>query len=124
MGCRSRAPVTDLVRVVARGGQLTPDPRRRMPGRGASLHPSLECLHAAERRRAFVRALRSSAPLETGLLRAHLGGESTDPLPSVPGGRDEHQQRRSAPPQSDRHPAGPRVESRTSSDEPPVKSQR
>ncbi|WP_245161188.1 YlxR family protein [Blastococcus sp. CT_GayMR16] len=76
MGCRKRAPVSDLLRVVVRSGALVPDPRRRLPGRGASVHPSPECLHAAERRRAFVRALRlpggSSAPLEAGPLRDHV----------------------------------------------------
>ena len=74
VGCRGRAPVTELLRVVARDGALVPDPRRRLPGRGASLHPTPECLHAAERRRAFPRALRCSAPLEAGPLRAHVLG--------------------------------------------------
>ncbi|MCV2488994.1 YlxR family protein [Geodermatophilus sp. YIM 151500] len=74
MGCRTRAPVTDLLRVVVRDGVLVPDPRRRLPGRGASLHPTPECLHAAERRRAFSRALRTSAPLEAGPLRSHVLG--------------------------------------------------
>ena len=76
VGCRKRAPVTELLRVVARNGTLVPDPRRRLPGRGASLHPDPECLHAAERRRAFVRALRRGAPLEAGPLRAHVLGAS------------------------------------------------
>jgi len=74
VGCRGRAPVTELLRVVARDGTLVPDPRRRLPGRGASLHPTPECLHAAERRRAFPRALRCSAPVEAGPLRAHVLG--------------------------------------------------
>ena len=78
VGCRERAPVTDLLRVVLRAGALVPDPRRRLPGRGASLHPTPECLHAAERRRTFPRALRlpggGSAPVEVGPLRAHVLG--------------------------------------------------
>nr|WP_218859135.1 YlxR family protein [Petropleomorpha daqingensis] len=77
VGCRKRAPVTELLRVVARSGTLVPDPRRRLPGRGASLHPTPDCLHAAERRRAFVRALRCSTPLEAGPLRAHVLGASS-----------------------------------------------
>jgi predicted RNA-binding protein YlxR (DUF448 family) len=72
VGCRRRAPVTELLRVVVRGGGLTPDPRRRLPGRGASLHPTAECLQAAARRRAFPRALRSSTPLETGSLEVYV----------------------------------------------------
>ncbi|MFL6098065.1 MAG: YlxR family protein [Blastococcus sp.] len=82
VGCRKRAPVTDLLRVVVRSGALVPDPRRRLPGRGASVHPSPECLHAAERRRAFVRALRlpggGGAPLEAGPLRDHVLGASSE----------------------------------------------
>ncbi|GAB3322347.1 YlxR family protein [Geodermatophilus aquaeductus] len=76
VGCRNRAPVTDLLRVVLRSGTLVPDPRRRLPGRGASLHPTPECLHAAERRRAFPRALRlpGGAAVEAGPLRAHVLG--------------------------------------------------
>ena len=82
VGCRKRAPVNDLLRVVVRSGALVPDPRRRLPGRGASVHPSPECLHAAERRRAFVRALRlpggGGAPLEAGPLRDHVLGTSSE----------------------------------------------
>ena len=44
VGCRKRAPVNDLLRVVVRTGVLVPDPRRRLPGRGASVHPTPECL--------------------------------------------------------------------------------
>ncbi|RBY82129.1 hypothetical protein DQ238_05935 [Geodermatophilus sp. TF02-6] len=89
MGCRKRAPVTDLLRVVARNGAVVPDPRRTLPGRGASLHPTPECLHAAERRRAFVRALRSSGPVEVGPLRVHvLGAPSAAPADGEPGTGD------------------------------------
>src|SRR5436190_1139681 len=49
----------------------------RLPGRGASLHPTPDCLHAAERRRAFLRALRCSTPLEAGPLREHVLGASS-----------------------------------------------
>ncbi|WP_104529578.1 YlxR family protein [Blastococcus saxobsidens] len=72
VGCRKRATVDDLLRVVVVAGALVPDPRRVLPGRGASLHPTEECLRAAERRRAFSRALRCSTPLEAGPLRDHV----------------------------------------------------
>ncbi|HZB21165.1 MAG TPA: YlxR family protein [Blastococcus sp.] len=81
VGCRRRAPASELLRVVLRSGALVPDPRRRLPGRGASVHPTPECLHAAERRRAFARALRlpgGSGPVEAGPLRAHVLGSSPE----------------------------------------------
>jgi predicted RNA-binding protein YlxR (DUF448 family) len=58
IGCRVRERSTELLRVVAVDGVVIPDPRRRLPGRGAWLHPTPECLDVAERRRAFGRALR------------------------------------------------------------------
>jgi predicted RNA-binding protein YlxR (DUF448 family) len=39
--------------------RLLPDPKRRMPGRGAWLHPIEQCAHLAVRRRGFARAFRS-----------------------------------------------------------------
>jgi len=50
-----------LLRVVARGDQIVPDPRARLPGRGAYLHLSQKCFEQAVRRRAFARALRAAA---------------------------------------------------------------
>ncbi|GAB3202839.1 YlxR family protein [Geodermatophilus arenarius] len=98
VGCRERAPVTDLLRVVHRSGTLVPDPRRRLPGRGASVHPTPECLHAAERRRAFSRALRlpRGAAVEAGPLRTHVLGASA---PGDPGpGRATADERQTALP--------------------------
>jgi predicted RNA-binding protein YlxR (DUF448 family) len=77
VGCRKKTSVDDLLRVVVVAGALVPDPRRILPGRGASLHPTAECLRAAERRRAFQRALRSSAPVEAGPLREYVLGPSS-----------------------------------------------
>ncbi|WP_312859131.1 YlxR family protein [Pseudonocardia xinjiangensis] len=74
IGCRSRSTADDLLRVVVVDGVLTPDPRRRLPGRGAWLHPVPECLDRAERRSAFPRALRVPGPLDTGPVRAGIEG--------------------------------------------------
>jgi uncharacterized protein len=77
VGCRSRAEKSDLLRVVAveagagstSARRLVPDPRGRLPGRGAYLHRDRGCLELAERRRAFPRALRLIGTLDTGALR-------------------------------------------------------
>ncbi|HEX3781604.1 MAG TPA: YlxR family protein [Pseudonocardiaceae bacterium] len=72
VGCRSRTSAADLLRVVVVAGALVPDPRRRLPGRGAWLHQSLSCLRTAERRRAFPRALRANGMLNVDQLVDHL----------------------------------------------------
>lgn len=77
VGCRVRDDRSRLLRVVARPGPATevvlvPDPRGRLPGRGAWLHPDLGCLDLAERRRAFARALRLQGPVDTAAVREHL----------------------------------------------------
>ena len=48
------------------------DPRLRLPGRGAWLHPTPECFDLAERRRAFGRALRVEAHLEVAAVGAYI----------------------------------------------------
>ena len=76
VGCRQRAAKADLVRVVVddrgAGREVVPDPRGRAPGRGAHLHPSLDCLEAALRRRAFTRALRVEPGLSSALVAEHV----------------------------------------------------
>ncbi|MDQ0382412.1 putative RNA-binding protein YlxR (DUF448 family) [Amycolatopsis thermophila] len=59
--------------MVVRDGRLVADTRRRLPGRGAWVHPAPECLAKAERRRAFPRALRVHGTLDAAGLREHLG---------------------------------------------------
>ncbi|MFT4307509.1 MAG: YlxR family protein [Microbacterium sp.] len=74
VGCRTRAPRSDLLRVVVRGSQLVPDERAVLPGRGAWLHPTRHCMDVALRRHAFVRALRVSGPLDTQTIEKRLNG--------------------------------------------------
>jgi len=77
VGCRERGAQDLLLRVVAvtadGAPSVRPDPRRRLPGRGAYVHPRPDCLALAEKRRAFPRALRLPGPLDLGLLHAALG---------------------------------------------------
>lgn len=72
VGCRSRADRAGLLRVVVADGVLVVDPGRRLPGRGASVHPDLACVDLADKRRAFVRALRVEGPLDVTPLREHV----------------------------------------------------
>ncbi|MGQ0630220.1 MAG: YlxR family protein [Sporichthyaceae bacterium] len=72
VGCRERSPKAELLRVVAVEGAIVPDLRGRLPGRGASIHPRVECLDFAVRRRAFARALRVSGQLDTSALGAFI----------------------------------------------------
>ena len=80
IGCRGADSRSALLRVVLGPGAdgipvVLPDPERRRPGRGAWLHPDLSCLDLAVRRRAFGRALHSSAspdpPAVDDWVRAH-----------------------------------------------------
>lgn len=79
IGCRERCPDVQLLRVVVVDGTVVPDPRRRLPGRGAWVHPDPGCVAAASRRRAFTRSLRhAQAPatdVDTSLVRRYLGIE-------------------------------------------------
>ncbi|MCR2801550.1 MULTISPECIES: YlxR family protein [unclassified Microbacterium] len=72
VGCRARALRTTLTRVVAVDLQVVVDERGSMPGRGAWVHPTSECVDAAIRRRAFGRALRVSGSLDTQTLQNHF----------------------------------------------------
>lgn len=87
VGCRARAAKTDLLRVVMIEDVVVPDPRGRLPGRGAHLHPDLRCLDRAERRRAFARAFRLSGSPDPRRVRDYLEAMATEQQISE---RDEH----------------------------------
>ncbi|QKJ19858.1 YlxR family protein [Microbacterium hominis] len=72
VGCRARASRSALLRVVSIDSVLVLDERASMPGRGAWVHETHECVDAAVRRRAFVRALRVSGPLDTQTIEQHI----------------------------------------------------
>ena len=77
VGCRGTDSWSALLRVVAETDEagvirLSPDPRRCLPGRGAWLHPTGDCLEQALRRRAFGRALRVGAAPDPGALTAYV----------------------------------------------------
>ena len=93
VGCRKRATVSELLRVVAAGAgeehTLLPDPARRLSGRGAHVHPDPACLALAERRRAFGRALRVTGILDLGPLAEHVRA-ATAPPGTTDGGGSAH----------------------------------
>ncbi|WP_421740809.1 YlxR family protein [Cellulomonas sp.] len=79
VGCRATGPRSALLRVVVRqesaanvSAVLFVDVDRRMPGRGAWLHPDPGCLEKAERRRAFGRALRVAGQPDVSAVHRHL----------------------------------------------------
>ncbi|WP_369409038.1 YlxR family protein [Herbidospora yilanensis] len=72
VGCRVRTAKSELLRLVVAGDVIIPDLQKRLPGRGASLHPSPACLQLADRRRAFTRAFRAEGTLDQTRLRAYL----------------------------------------------------
>jgi predicted RNA-binding protein YlxR (DUF448 family) len=72
VGCRERADRAALLRVVLVDGTLVVDLERRLPGRGASVHPDPTCVELAAKRRAFPRALRVEGPLDVAPVRDHV----------------------------------------------------
>src|ERR1700689_4606951 len=72
VGCKESAAKSSLLRLVAAGTGIEPDPQARRPGRGAYLHPSLACFELAQRRRAFSRALRVPGSLSATPLASYL----------------------------------------------------
>ncbi|MCC7128135.1 MAG: YlxR family protein [Microbacteriaceae bacterium] len=65
LGCRQRAFRSELLRVVARAGELVADQTATMSGRGAWVHAASDCVQSAISRRAFAKALRVEGPIST-----------------------------------------------------------
>jgi predicted RNA-binding protein YlxR (DUF448 family) len=57
---------------VARGSELIVDETATLPGRGAWIHPTLDCLTKAQQRHAFGRALRLDHPVDAHTLENRL----------------------------------------------------
>ena len=79
VGCRRRDVRSALLRVVAdwsdtgeNVARVVADPRLRLPGRGAWLHPTPKCLDLAVQRKAFGRALRVKAHLEVAAVSEYI----------------------------------------------------
>ncbi len=82
IGCRRTADASELIRIVvdaADPGLVRVDLRRRLPGRGAHLHPTATCLEAATRKRAFVRALRTGSPVRTAEVERYVAEAHSSP---------------------------------------------
>ena len=55
--CRERHPAEKLLRFVRSGTRASADPLRIASGRGLNLHPRIQCLELAIKKRAFQRGL-------------------------------------------------------------------
>ena len=95
VGCRKRELAVELLRVVAVDGNgehaVTVDPARKLPGRGAWLHPDPQCLDAAIRRRAFARALRITGSLDVTAVLEHFSAAERLDAPGNRTGSKEHE---------------------------------
>jgi hypothetical protein len=69
VGCGRRARQRELVRFVARDGQLVQD--REAPGRGVYTCRRLVCFERAASQRAFARSLRRSVEVDPALTRLY-----------------------------------------------------
>jgi uncharacterized protein len=90
VGCRRRDFRSALLRVVVDRNDtgehvagVVVDPQLRLPGRGAWLHPTPECLDLAVRRNAFGRALRVKALLEVANVGAYIDAREHCPVNAV-----------------------------------------
>jgi len=97
LGCRSRADKSTLLRVVAADGAVIPDPSATLPGRGAWVHPTTECVEKSIVRKTFGRALRVSSSLATEQILALVEsprGSTAGESPQTVGTSSEAPQRK------------------------------
>ncbi|NBX22948.1 MAG: YlxR family protein [Microbacteriaceae bacterium] len=80
IGCRIRSTKSSLVRFVEKNGSLVCDGRNVEFGRGAWIHPTVQCLDTALSRKAFGRALRAHVSV-THEARAQLVQELERSVP-------------------------------------------
>lgn len=64
VACRKQATRAELLRLVAVDGRLLVDEHAVMPGRGAWVHETAECMNVTVQRGTFARALRASGKLD------------------------------------------------------------
>jgi uncharacterized protein len=83
IGCRQRASKRELVRVTVGSDThghpvVVPDPEATARGRGAHLHPTTECYDLAVRRKAFGRALRVPAGLDSAAVGSYIAHQDNE----------------------------------------------
>lgn len=78
IGCRERADKSLLLRIVSEGSRIVADPSATRQGRGAWLHPSIDCYRNAVRRRAFARALRMTGGVDTAQVETEIRQEQAE----------------------------------------------
>ena len=74
IGCRSRAPRSELIRLVVADNSLQFDETKSAAGRGAWIHSNITCVEQADRRKAWQRALRVSTSLDSNPIKNRLNG--------------------------------------------------
>jgi predicted RNA-binding protein YlxR (DUF448 family) len=72
LGCRQRTDSSLLARVVEVSGKAVVDRSTSLPGRGAWVHPTPECVENSLKRKAFGRALRVDGALDVSALEQLL----------------------------------------------------
>lgn len=82
IACGLKTEVSMLLRVVRRSnGDIAPDPKRRLSGRGAHVCKNASCLNKAIEKRLFNRAFRAEiARQSTVALVAHFGASGPSTL--------------------------------------------